>query len=660
MSIVDSTRSRPTALPPVDAPDPAEPQVARALDRGLDHLLGLQNADGHWRAELEGDSILESEYILTLCALGRLDTPRARKAGETLRRAQTPGGGWSTFPGGADDVNPTIKAYFALKLLGDDPEAAHMRAARDAAVALGGLDACNSFTKIYLAIFGQYPWARCPAVPPELVLLPAGVPFSIYQMSSWSRAIVVPLSIIRALRPRVEVAPERAVTELATAAPPRAAADSWRAAAWHRFFRAVDGWLRLYERRPAGWLRRRALAAARRWTLEHLDASDGLGAIFPPIVNSIFALRALGLPEDEPVVEEQVGQLERLAIEQPDTLKLQPCLSPVWDTALALAASLDAGLAPDSEQAARAASWLLDREVRRPGDWTRRFPGAPVGGWYFEYANEFYPDCDDTAQVVSTLSRVAPRDAEQAGRLAAALDRGVNWLVSMQNTNGGWGAFDRDCEREFLTHIPFADHNAMIDPATVDVTSRVVHALLTAGTPSQAPVVRRAVDFLLRSQEADGAWFGRWGCNYIYGTWLALSALRRAGEAPEALALRRGVAWLEMHQNTDGGWGELPLSYSDPSTRGCGPSTACQTAWALLGLLAGGAGDDRTLERGVDFLLRGQRDDGSWRDEHWTGTGFPAVFYLHYHGYATYFPLMALAAMRRRAAREAACNGTGD
>jgi squalene-hopene/tetraprenyl-beta-curcumene cyclase len=619
--------------------------------RARSYLLGLQNADGHWRAQLEGDSILESEYVLTMYSLGRSSEAKVAKAGETLRRAQTAGGGWSSFPGGEDDVNSTVKAYFALKLLGEPADASHMRAAARAARSLGGPEACNSFTKIYLAIFGQHPWRRCPAVPPELLLLPSWVPFNVYEMSSWSRAIVVPLSIIRALRPRCEVPAALGIGELEVVPLPESA-RAGGATFLRRLFGWVDGALRLYEKAPFHPLRRLALERARRWTLEHLEHSQGLGAIFPPIVNSIFALRAMGRESDAAAVAAQIEELERLEIEGPDTLKVQPCFSPVWDTALAIGAVLDAGTPPDALSVARAASWLLDREVRLVGDWGRRLPDAEPGGWYFEYANEFYPDCDDTAQVVNSLARVQPRDPALAGRLTGALQRGVAWLERLQNRDGGWGAFDQDCDREFLTHVPFADHNAMIDPSTVDVSARVVMALLLAGRTPRDPVVERGLAFLRLQQEPDGAWFGRWGCNYIYGTWLALSALRLSGENPQSETIDRAMGWLEAHQNEDGGWGELPLSYSEPTARGCGPSTACQTGWALLGLMAGGAEESVALDRGLEYLLRRQEESGGWTDRHWTGTGFPGVFYLHYHLYATYFPLMALAAHRRLSAGE--------
>ncbi|MDH3402502.1 MAG: squalene--hopene cyclase [Acidobacteriota bacterium] len=654
MSAADSQHRPAAAIPARRAAPRLRRSADAALRRARAYLLGLQADDGHWCGELEGDAILEAEYVMTLTFLGRGGEERVAKAARTLRAGQLPGGGWPLFPGGAADVNPTAKAYFALKLAGDPAAAPHMAAARRAAVELGGIEACNSFTKIYLAIFGQYPWSRCPAVPPELILLPDWMPVNIWEMSAWSRAIVVPLSIVRALRPSCPVPEGAAIPELAIAGGEAAepAPGSLRAAAWSRFFHLVDAALRIYEERPLPRLRARALARARRWMVRRFEASDGLGAIFPPIVNSILALRALGVAADDPLLAGQVAALDRLAIEEAATLRMQPCRSPVWDTALALNALLDAGLAADSTAAVRATAWLAEREVRGLGDWARGRHDPAPGGWYFEYANEFYPDCDDTAQVVTALSKVAVRDPEDRARVDAALRRGVEWLRGMQNPTGGWAAFDRACDRELLTYVPFADHNAMIDPPTVDVTARVVEALLRAGVAPGSEILSRAVGFLYRQQEQDGSWYGRWGCNYLYGTWLALWALRHAGEPASAPSLRQGGRWLLSRQNRDGGWGELPESYARPETRGEGPSTPSQTAWALLGLMAAGEHRGAAARRGLEYLVDAQEDAGGWTDVFWTGTGFPGVFYLRYHLYATYFPLLALATQRRLEAGE--------
>jgi len=689
-------------------------QTLRAIEDAQSWLLAAQEPDGHWCGELEGDTILETEYVLLLHFLGRLDDPRVGKAARYVRRKQLAAGGWAIYPGGPPEVSASVKAYFVLKLAGDAPQAPHMQRARRTILELGGIEACNSFTKIYLAICGQYDWWRCPAVPPEMVLLPRWLYFNLYEMSSWSRGIVVPLSIVWALRPVRPVAAEHAIDELRTVPPPAAPATPLVAAggprrirdrvvdlarqpvrrlpavivlgssrAWRGCFRLLDRGLKLGERLRLTPFRRRALARAEAWILERLEDSDGLAAIFPPIVNTIFALRCLGYPENHPLVRSQIHELERLEIEEVDrsqggdrsqgslgseataagdgagqavrevadagasaglgALRLQPCFSSVWDTALAMHALNDSGVDPGHPALAAARSWLIEREVRRIGDWSVKAPGVAPGGWCFEYRNAFYPDCDDTAEVLTAL---AEGTGSGGGRDEPAVRRGIAWLLGMQNEDGGWGAFDRGCDKEILTHVPFADHNALLDPSTADVTGRAVFALHRLGMAADSPELSRAVAFLRRQQEADGSWYGRWGCNYIYGTWLVLSALASCGDISREPWCRRAAGWLLSRQNPDGGWGESPRSYDDPAQKGIGPSTAAQTAWALLGLFAAGAvgATDSAIavERGIEYLLRGQRNDGSWRDEPWTATGFPRVFYLRYHLYAVYFPLMAL------------------
>ena len=726
-------------------------RTLRAVEDAQSCLLAAQQPDGHWCGELEGDTILETEYVLLLHFLGRLDDPRVGKAARYVRRKQLAEGGWSIYPGGPPEVSASVKAYFVLKLAGDAPQAPHMQRARRTILELGGIEACNSFTKIYLAICGQYDWWRCPAVPPEMVLLPRWLYFNLYEMSSWSRGIVVPLSIVWALRPVRPVAAQYAIDELRSVPPPAAPATPLVAAggprrirdrvvdlarqpvrrlpaaivlgssrAWRGCFRLLDRALKLGERLRLTPFRRRALARAEAWILERLADSDGLGAIFPPIVNTIFALRCLGYPEDHPLVRSQIGELERLEIEEVDrvdpsqgsddsewrdgsdgtdeiiaaggigqavrdlddagasaapgasALRLQPCFSAVWDTALAMHALIDSGVDAGRPALAAARSWLIEREVRRIGDWSVKAPGVAPGGWCFEYRNAFYPDCDDTAEVLTALSEGT---GSGGGREEPAVRRGIAWLLGMQNDDGGWGAFDRGCDKEILTHVPFADHNALLDPSTADVTGRAVFALRRLGVAADSPELSRAVAFLRRQQEADGSWYGRWGCNYIYGTWLVLSALASCGDISREPWCQLAAGWLLSHQNPDGGWGESPRSYDDPAQKGIGPSTAAQTAWALLGLFAagavgagseggaGGRGSARgavgvagvvstgatatstaaiAVDRGIEYLLRGQRSDGSWYDEPWTATGFPRVFYLRYHLYAVYFPLMAL------------------
>jgi squalene-hopene/tetraprenyl-beta-curcumene cyclase len=623
-------------------------EVRPAIEAARRYLLSIQREDGHWCGELEGDTILESEYLLTLWFLGRASEPRFGKAAEYLRRQQLPEGGWALYPGGPAEVSSSVKAYFALKLAGDDPQAPHMVRAREVIRAQGGIGACNSFTRIYLAIFGQASWSDCPAVPPELVLLPDWLPFNVYKMSSWSRAIVVPLSILWAAKPSCPIPPEKSIAELVVdaadapagkPAPPRLGRERfWRAA-----FTVIDRVLHGIERLRWTPLRRQAMRKAEAWILKRLEKSGGLGAIFPPIINTIIALRCLGYPLDDPTLKSQMEELERLELEDEETLRVQPCFSAIWDTALAIVTLRESGLPEDHRDLLRGAAWLVDREVREPGDWSRSTPNVPPGGWFFEYENEFYPDTDDTAEVLTALGAVRFSEARLEERRRAAVDRGWTWQLAMQNRDGGWGAFDRDCDNEVLTWIPFADHNAMIDPSCEDITGRTLEAMYGAGFPPEHPAVRRAVTFLTRAQESDGTWYGRWGCNYVYGTWLALRGLKRAGVDLSPERWQRGAAWLRRHQNEDGGWGELPRSYDDPSRKGIGPSTPSQTAWALMALMAAGDRDSDSVRRGVRYLLENQLYDGSWQDAYWTGTGFPKVFYLRYHLYATYFPLWALA-----------------
>jgi squalene-hopene/tetraprenyl-beta-curcumene cyclase len=641
-------RREPALRPPGEDPS-LRSRVAAALAAAQRYVLARQADDGHWCGELEGDTIVESEYLLTLRFLGQEGSARAKKLAAYVRSRQLPQGGWAVYEGGPAEVSASVKAYFVLKLDGDDPEAPHMARARDVILALGGIEACNSFTKIYLAIFGQCSWDACPAVPPEIVLLPEWLPFNLYRMSYWSRCIVVPLSVIWAGKPACAVPPGRDISELHVAGgPARRVPADLRPRLWAAFFRSLDRALKGAEAFGLTPWRKAALQGAEAWILERLEDSDGLGAILPPIINTIFAFRCLGYAADDPRLLGQVKELEKLEIEDEGTIRIQPCFSAVWDTALALQAVLESGLPAHDPALQEGARWLLDREVRRIGDWKRRNPQGEAGGWFFEYRNAFYPDTDDTAAILTTLSRLdLLRDD---GRRRLAVERGVRWLLSMQNTDGGWGAFDRGCDNEVLTFIPFADHNAMIDPSCEDITGRTLEALHHLGFASDHPAVRAGVRFLERKQCPDGTWYGRWGCNYVYGTWLALRGLEKAGEDMGRERYQRAGDWFYARQNPDGGWGELPRSYDEPAAKGIGPSTASQTAWALMALFALGHLDTAGVVRGLEYLLRTQRPDGSWYDTSWTGTGFPKVFYLRYHLYACYFPLLALSLFRRSAA----------
>ena len=661
--------------------------LRRAIMRTRQWLLAEQNAEGYWVAELEGDSILQSEYILLLAFLGREQTSAAKQLANRLIETQLPTGGWAMYPGGKVEVGATVKAYFALKLTGHDPGQDYMQKARRAALAHGGADAVNSFTRFYLALLGQIPYRQCPAVPPELTLLPKWFPVNLWALSAWTRTIVVPLSIMSACKPVREVAPELGIRELFLKPPddwPELRTPGTKAKpgmlSWDRLFRRVDRAIKWCERFRLLPLRRRALRTAERWMIDRFEDSDGLGAIFPPMVWSVIALKCLDYDDDSPQMRYCLEQLEGLMIHERSTARMEPCKSPVWDTANALRALCDSGATADEEAIDSAVDWLLTKEARRPGDWAKTVRAEP-GGWYFEHANAYYPDVDDTAMVLMALadrfdshpggsnddstSRSLPpeltlisqndapdlKDArEQVGRvnrLAGAIGRGTAWMMAMQNRDGGWGAFDRNNDRQFLCHVPFADHNAMIDPSTADLTGRVLESLgrqgfRIDGDHKYRRQIDRAVAYLRDTQEADGSWFGRWGVNYIYGTWQVLVGLRQVGLGSDDPMMVAGANWLLAHQQPCGGWGESPDSYGDPRLRGQGPITASQTAWAVMGLIAADRERTGAVARGIRSLLAGQNRDGTWDEPEFTGTGFPQVFYLRYHMYPIYFPLMAL------------------
>jgi squalene-hopene/tetraprenyl-beta-curcumene cyclase len=622
-----------------------------AIGRTRSWLLDRQAADGHWRAPLEGDTILESEFILLLAWVGRLDDARVRGAADRILREQLPTGGWAIHPDGPVDISASVKAYFALKLVGHAADEPDLRRARTAIAAAGGPWAVNSFTRFYLALLGQMPYAACPAVPPEAVLLPTWFPVNLSRVSAWSRTMIVPLSLMWAFKPRRSVPPSQGIAELfADGGAPRAvaAADtSW----WARFFRGVDRAMKACEAVGLTPLRARAIQACRRWMLTRFDGSDGLGAIFPPMVWSIIALKSMGCDDDAPELREAWSRLDGLVEVEPGGItRLEPCRSPVWDTAITTIAVVEsaAGGAAARAAADRAVDWLLANEIRSVGDWADRVQAEP-SGWCFEYANRFYPDVDDTAMVVIAFS-IWRRDAVPGARLAAvdaAIERAVAWTAAMQNADGGWGAFDRDNNCEFLCKVPFADHNAMIDPSSPDLAGRVLEALGRVGIGPGNPAVDRGLAYVRRTQEPDGSWYGRWGVNYIYGTWQVLEGLRAVGVPADDPAVLRGAAWLEDHQQAEGGWGETPESYADRSLAGSGPATASQTAWAIAGLVAAGRGRSAAVRRGMEWLLSRQEPDGSWEQPEFTGTGFPRVFYLRYHWYPIYFPLISLVRARR-------------
>ncbi len=656
--------------------------VRRAMLRTRQWLLDEQHPDGYWCAELEGDTILESETILLLAYLGREQSPLAKRLAAYLVEQQMPEGGWAMYPGGDVEISGSVKAYFALKLTGHDPSAEYMQRARQAILNHGGADAVNSFTRFYLAMLGQISYDQCPEVPPEAVLLPKWMPVSLHRVSSWSRTIIVPLSIVSAMRPVREVDPRLGIRELFLREPaewPRLRCPDLPGGtgllSWDCFFRTLDRTFKWCRRHGLLPLRRRAMAAAKEWILARFEHSDGVGAIYPPIVWSLVALRSLGYGDESEPVQECRRQLDALVIDDPETgtARVQPCKSPVWDTAITLRALAASGVSPESPAVRDAVCWLLDRQTTRRGDWSDTVRAEP-GGWYFEHRNEYYPDSDDTAMVLMALKTqfeepaaagdasplprlrmfgepaVAPSDSpagrhdptETLARTAKAMDRGLRWMLAMQNDDGGWGAFDRNNDAEFLCYVPFADHNAMIDPSTPDLTARVLESLGQLGMRVGDAAVDRAVAYVRSTQEADGSWFGRWGVNYIYGTWQAVTGLVAVGVANDDPAIVAGVNWLLAHQQESGGWGESPDTYKHAHLRGQGAATASQTAWAVMGLIAAGLEQHPAVIRGIRYLTLMQEEDGTWEETEFTGTGFPKVFYLRYHYYPIYFPLLAL------------------
>ena len=636
------------------ADDAAE---VEAITRTTRWLLDRQSADGHWRAPLEGDTILESEYLLLLAWAGRLADPRVRGAADRILALQQPSGGWAIYPGGPVDVSASVKAYLALKLVGHAADEPPLVRARRAIAEAGGPWAVNSFTRFYLALLGQMPYSACPAVPPEAVLLPTWFPVNLSRVSAWSRTMIVPLSLMWSFKPLRRLPSGRGIAELFTDRDRRGPPPPSDTSAWACFFRGIDRVMKACEAVGLTPLRPRAIQACRRWMLARFDGSDGLGAIFPPMVWSIIALKSMGCRDDDPEVAEAWSRLDGLVEREPDgTTRLEPCRSPVWDTAITTIAVVESaaghGVGTEARAAAdRAVDWLLANEIRFAGDWADRVAAEPAG-WCFEYANQFYPDVDDTAMVVIALATWRSAEPASARRQAvdAAIRRAVPWLAAMQNADGGWGAFDRDNNSEFLCKVPFADHNAMIDPSSPDLAGRVLEAFGKIGLRPGHPAVDRGLAYVRRSQEADGGWYGRWGVNYVYGTWQVLEGLRAIGIPLDDPAVLRGVAWLETYQQADGSWGETAESYADRGLAGTGVPTPSQTAWAVAGLIAAGRGESAAVRRGVDWLVARQEADGSWEQREFTGTGFPKVFYLKYHWYPIYFPLIALSRAHRAVA----------
>jgi squalene-hopene/tetraprenyl-beta-curcumene cyclase len=642
------TRPRPAPTGPIALP------TVHAVERGLAEaraaLLGLQAPEGYWLGLLEADVTITAEYCLLQHLLGRVETRRERKAVAHIRDLQLPEGGWSIYPGGRSDLSATAKAYFACKLAGVSPEEPWMRRARQVILDLGGLSQVNVFTKITLALFGQYDWEKIPCMPAEILLLPPRAPFSIYQMSYWSRTVLVPLLVLFHYRPIHVLPPALGLDELVRG--PRERTGLERASqllSLKSAFVLLDRLVHLYDRYHLARWRRAALERAEAWLVARAEVPGGLGGIYPAMANAVLALRCLGYSEKHPLVQQGITALDALVAEGPDRLQVQPCLSPVWDTALAIHALLESGVAADDPTLVRAGEWLLARQVRVSGDWQIKRPGLEPGGWPFQFSNDFYPDNDDTAVALMALARLRLPDVTQQEE---ALGRGLAWLLGMQGEDGGWGSFDADNNRLWLNNIPFADHGALLDPSTEDLTGRALDALGYLGYGGDFPPARRALHFLRATKVPGGGWYGRWGVNYIYGTWSVMRGLKAIGEPLDRPYVQQALDWLEAVQNPDGGWGESCESYADPAGAGTGPSTPSQTAWAVMALVGGGRARGEAVARGVGYLLRTQESTGRWSDPVFNGTGFPRVFYLRYHLYPTTFPLWALAAYRN-AMREA-------
>jgi len=672
---MSKTSGNPTAA----TATPARPRYGR-MDIGLDKvsesiaqavqwLFSQQHADGYWCGELEADVMLEADYIFMHTLLGTGDPGKMQRAVNEILRHQNADGGWGQYPGGPSFVDYGVKAYLALTLMGWSKDHPVLVRTRENVLSLGGVVKCNTFTKIYLCALGQYDYNAMPAIPPEIILFPRWFYFNIYEISSWSRGMLVPMSIMYAKKPFKKLTPEQNIDELFVGGRRKANLhlrwDRKKIVSWRNFFIFLDRIMHLAERVHIRPVRKIALKRAEKWMIERFEKSDGLGAIYPAMLNSIVALRCLGYSDDDPQFIRAMDEFEKLGIDCPNgeptyptpTFRMQPCKPPVWDTAQAICALGEAGVSKKDPRMLQAVDWLLSKEIRQKGDWAVKVPNVEPGGWCFEFNNEFYPDVDDTAQVLMAMKCVDnPRDRYQH----EVCERAVNWLMAMQCKGGGWASFDKDNTKMIFQYIPFADHNAMLDPPTVDITGRILEMLASYGYTRRDKRVEQAIQFVLKEQEPDGSWFGRWGVNYLYGTFLVLRGLEAMGVWNHEPQIQQATEWIRMVQNADGGWGETCGTYDDPATRGEGASTASQTAWALLALLAGGDTRSDSVAKGVRWLTAHQHSDGSWNEladgrngeSYYTGTGFPRVFYLGYHLYKQYFPLLALTTYKRIMDRE--------
>jgi len=590
------------------------------------------------------DSTLCSDFVLYMHWLGEVDAEMQRRCAQHILKRQLPDGGWNVYHGGPSEINASVKAYFALKLADYSTDLPFMREARANILRLGGIPRMNTFSKLYLALLGQFPWKYLPTIPVEMILLPKWAPFHIYKMSSWSRAMLVPLSIINHFKPTRALPGEKQLHELyplGTENQDLRLPRDERFFTWRNFFLRVDTVLKFLHPLQFHAMRRRALQEAERWMVERIrEGSDGLATVFPAMLNCLIALRVLDYPKTHPVCQKAAKDFGGLFINDPDDFRIQPCLSPVWDTAINIISLAESGLSPEHPALRRAADWLVRKEVRIRGDWSVNNSHPEASGWAFEYNNIFYPDTDDTAMVLMSLRLVRPEDRSTLDQL---FRRAIAWQLSFQCRDGGWAAFDKDVTTPWLEDMPFADHNAILDPTCSDLTARTLELLGYIGFDPKQRSVREAVQYLIDTQENDGSWYGRWGVNYIYGTWQVLRGLRAIGEDMTQPWILRGRDWLESCQQEEGGWGETCATYENPGSKGIGESTASQTSWAIMGICACSDLSRPSIQRGLDFLLRTQKPDGSWEEPQITGTGFPGVFYLKYDFYRQNFPLLALA-----------------
>jgi squalene-hopene/tetraprenyl-beta-curcumene cyclase len=640
-NLIELPRVRPEISESFSADDE---QIACAITSAQENLLRQQKPDGHWCGELIVDSTLCSDYILFMHWCGEVDAQLQRHCVRHILKRQLPDGGWNIYHGGPSEINASAKAYFALKLAGCSVDAPFMQEARANIIRRGGIPQMNTFSKLYLALLGQFPWKYLPAIPVEMVLLPRWAPFHIYKMSSWSRAMLVPLAIINHFKPTRVLPGEKQLHELYPLGTEQSDLRIPRSETfwtWRNFFLRLDDTLKFMQPLRLRPLRRRALEEAERWMLERIgEGSDGLAAVFPAMLNCLIALRALGYSKSNPVYAKAEKNFTGLFVEDPEDFRIQPCLSPIWDTAITIISLAESGLPPEHPTLQKAADWLVNKEVRIRGDWSANNSYPQASGWAFEYNNVYYPDTDDTAMVLMALRLVSPKDPHALNEL---FRRALDWQLSFQCRDGGWAAFDKDVTTPWLEDMPFADHNAILDPTCSDLTARTLELLGYIGFDPKTRSVREAMQYLIDTQDEDGSWYGRWGVNYIYGTWQVLRGLRAIGQDMTQDWLLRGRDWLESCQNNDGGWGETCGTYETPSTKGIGKSTASQTAWAIMGICACGHLDRPSIQRGLRFLLDSQKADGSWDEEEITGTGFPRVFYLKYDMYRQNFPLLALA-----------------